>query len=286
MTVVELEKPSEIGGERLNLDFPLADLISSDSSDFCGDASKECLLGLNGVVKIFEGGVVGVKEATVRLMKGDFVSLIGPNQSGKTTLLRLIASQERPTKGEIVFDGASSRDLKKSQIPIWRRKLGLILDDLNLIPDLSVFDNVALSLRIMGKAERKVGQLVMQALKWVGLSSKSRSLPVRLSSAEQQKAAIARAIVRNPLLLLADEPTTNLDKESALEIMELFYKINLFGTAVLLTSTESSPDNGFPGRVIKMENGRAVDADFFLSVEPLAKAIEESSQIEPERVTA
>jgi len=285
--MIEVEKPSDTHTERLNnIGSPLIDLNSYGSSDLCGDAPGGFLFGLNGVTKIFDGGMVGLERVSFRMKKGEFVSLVGPNQSGKTTLLRLIAGEEEPTRGEIIFDGLSSRDLRKSQMSFWRRKLGLILDDLELIPDLSIFDNIALSLRIMGRAEKKVGQQVRGVLNMVGLSAKSRSWPWHISSAERQKVAVARAIVRNPLLLLADEPTNNLDEESAQEIMELLLRVNLFGTAVLLTSTESSQNNGFPGRVIRMEKGRALETGSFHRVSFPAQVTTESPHNDSERVMA
>jgi cell division transport system ATP-binding protein len=281
--MIELEKSSDILTERLYIDSPLTESIFSDSPNLPGDAPEEILFRLKGVTKTFDGGTVGLEKVNFCMKKGEWVSLVGPNQSGKTTLLRLIAFEEKPTRGEIVFNGLSSRDLKKSQIPLWRRKLGLILDDLELINDLSIFENVALSLRILGKSEKKIRQQVRQTLNMVGLSAKSRSLPAELSSAEYRKVTIARAIVRNPLLLLADEPTRNLDERGTKEITELFIKINLFGTAVLLTSRESSPGNGFPGRVINMENGKAIENDSFLSMDLPVKPAVESALKELER---
>jgi cell division transport system ATP-binding protein len=284
--MIEVEKPSDTHTERFNIDSPLMDLNSFSSSDFCRNAPGEILFGLNGVTKIFDDGMVGLEKVSFCMKKGEFVSLVGPNQSGKTTLLRLIAGEEKPTQGEIIFDGLSSRYLRKSQMPFWRRKLGLILDDLELIPDLSIFDNVALSLRMLGKAEKKVGQQVRGVLNMVGLSTKSRSWPRHISSAERQKVAVARAIVRNPLLLLADEPTNNLDEESAQEIIEVLLKVNLFGTAVLMTSTESFRNNGFPGRVIRVEKGRAIQTGSLHPVSFPTQVTAESPHNDSERVMA
>ncbi len=216
------------------------------------------MLKLKKVVKVFPGDTVALQEVSFDLERGEFVYLLGPNKAGKTTLLRLIGGREKPTQGEIVLDGMSSTDIKQKQICRWRQKLGLICGEPELVDDISVFDNVALSLRILGEKEKKIRLRTGQALDSVGLWSKSRTRPDCLSSAERQKTVIARAIVRNPILLLADEPAAGLDQDNAGEIMMLLRKINLFGTAVLLTSRESPPGKENSIRMIRMEKGRIV----------------------------
>jgi cell division transport system ATP-binding protein len=219
------------------------------------------VLKLEKVFKVFPEKTVALREVSFGLEKGEFVCLLGPNNAGKTTLLRLIAAQEKPTRGEIFFDGLSSTDIKQKQICHWRQKLGLICDEPQLVDDMSVFDNIALGLRILGEKEKQVRLRARKALDCVGLSNKSRAWAGCLSSAERQKTVIARAIVRDPILLLADEPTAGLDQESAGEIMMLLRKMNLFGTSVLLTSRELPPGTENPIRVIKMEKGRMVQSD-------------------------
>lgn len=216
------------------------------------------MLKLEKVTKIFLTESVALEEVSFHLEKGEFVHLLGPNRVGKTALLRLIAAQDRPTQGEIIFDGLSSRDMEQKQIPLWRRKLGLILEDPGLVSEMNVFDNVALSLRILGEKEKKIKRKVRGALDAVGLLTKSRTSPVCLSSAEKQKTSIARAIVRNPLLLLADEPTANLDEDGAQEITDLLGRVNLFGTAVLLASTGKRTGKVGPGRVLKIDKGKVL----------------------------
>ena len=214
------------------------------------------MLELNKVTKLFGGETVALEDVSFHLAKGEFLSLVGPNQSGKTTLLKLIAAQERPTEGEIVFDQFSSREMQGKQIALMRRKLGLISQDFKLTDQVSVFDNVALGLRILGKKEKEIKRQVDRALDSVGLFAKSKTSPARLSSAEQQKVAVARAMVRHPLLLLADEPTLNLDQAGAEEILKLLRRVNVLGTAVILTSRKALPDNGIWARVMRLEKGR------------------------------
>jgi cell division transport system ATP-binding protein len=210
------------------------------------------LLRLDGISKVFDGHNVALKNVSFCLKRGDFVFLVGSNRSGKSTLLRLITAEYAPTEGEIVFDGVCGRNLKRKQMQLWRRKLGLIFDDAPILNEMDVFDNVALSLRILGMSERKIKPQVRRALQMVGLSTKSRTSPVHLSSAERQKTAFARAMVRNPILLLADEPMSNLDEESTWEMMELLRRINLFGTAVLVTCRMLPENHQSLGRVIRM----------------------------------
>ena len=218
------------------------------------------MLKLEKVTKVFQGNVVALDQVSFDVKKGELVRLVGPNRAGKTTLLRLIAAEAKPSRGEIIFDGMSSRDMGTKEISLWRRKLGLISDHSGLVDDMSVFDNVALGLRVLGEKERKVKRKVREVLEQVGLGSNSRTLPAHLSSAERQTAVIARAIVKNPILLLADEPAAGLDESNAREIMDLLRRMSVFGTTVLLTPRESPADGGKPGRVIRIEKGSAVQA--------------------------
>ncbi len=216
------------------------------------------MLKLKEVIKVFDKDVLALDKISFQMGKGEFFFLVGPNQAGKTTLLRLIASEEKPTKGEIVFDEFNSRKIKKKQIPFLRRKMGRIFQDFRLINDMDVFDNVALSLRILGKREKKIKDKVHQILRMVGLCGKGRFFPYNLSSGEKQKVAIARAIVGDPLLLLADEPTLNLDEESTGEILKLLKHINLLGTTVLVATHDFRLCDGNPAKIIKIEKGKLI----------------------------
>ncbi|KPL00883.1 MAG: hypothetical protein AMJ91_02880 [candidate division Zixibacteria bacterium SM23_73_3] len=216
------------------------------------------MLKLKEVTKVFEGNVLALDKISFQMGKGEFLFLVGSNQAGKTTLLRLIASEERPTKGEIVFEEFNSQRMKKKYVPLLRRKLGRIFQDFRLINHMDIFDNVALGLRIMGRQEKKTKDKVHQVLGMVGLSGKAKLFPPSLSSAEKQKVAIARAIVKVPPLLLADEPTLNLDEESSEGILKLIKKINLLGTAVLLATHDFRLYNNNQAKILKMEKGKLI----------------------------
>jgi len=194
------------------------------------------------------------------MARGEFVLLVGPNRAGKTTLLRLTAFEEEPTQGVVRFGEFDSRNMNRRKMSILRRKIGRIFPDLGLIDDLTVFDNVALPLRILGRRERRIRSRVGELLQMVGIPETSRRLPAGLSSAEKQKASIARALAVDPLLLLADEPIMNLDEESADEILTLLREVNLLGTAVLLATRHLRPGNGFHPTILRLEKGRAVSA--------------------------
>jgi cell division transport system ATP-binding protein len=220
-------------------------------------AGGEALLTVERVSKVF-GDVTALHEVSFQMARGEFLLLTGPNRAGKTTLLRLIASEEKPTQGVILFQGFDSRSMNRKETSLLRRKVGRIFPDFRLIDDLTVFDNVALPLRILGRRERRVRRRVAELLEMVGIPEASRRLPPGLSSAETQKAAIARALAGDPLLLLADEPTINLDEESAAVILALLREINLLGTAVLLAARHFRPENGFHPRMLRLERGRPV----------------------------
>lgn len=235
--------------------------VSFHSDTFALDADNQggSLLSLKEVTKVYDKRVLALDKISFQMGKGEFFFLVGSNQAGKTTLLRLIASEERPTKGEIVFDEFNSQKMKKKQIPLLRRKMGRIFQDFRLIDDMNIFDNIALSLRIVGRQENKIKDKVRQVLGMVDLSGKGKLFPQGLSSAEKQKAAIARAIVKDPLLLLADEPTLNLDEEGSDEILKLFKKINLFGTAVLVATHDFCLcKNNNTAKTIRIEKGKLI----------------------------
>jgi cell division transport system ATP-binding protein len=250
-----LEKRSEIQGELPSCSsapslshYPVSDMPEPD----------DVLLELDQVSKVFEKNLRALDGISFRMVKGEFLFIVGPNLAGKTTLLKLITSEEKPTEGKVVFDGFDSRKMKRKQLPLLRRKMGRILQDFRLINDMNVFDNLALALRILGGKERSIKDKVGEVLEMVGLPGKGRSFPASLSSAEEQKAVIARAIIKDPLLLLADEPTLNLDEESSEEIMKLLKQINLLGTAVLVTTHDYRWGGEKSARIIEMREGRFI----------------------------
>jgi cell division transport system ATP-binding protein len=214
------------------------------------------------VSKVFDGNIQALQEVSFQMARGEFLLLVGPNRAGKTTLLRLIAWEEKPTQGVILFGEFDSRTMNRKRISLLRRKVGRIFPDFGLMGDLTVFDNVALPLRIMGRRERRIRSRVGELLEMVGIPETSRRFPPGLSSAEIQKAAIARALAGDPLLLLADQPTMNLDEESADEILGLLREVNLLGTAVLLASRHFRPGNDFHPRMLGLKRGRPVTTEF------------------------
>jgi cell division transport system ATP-binding protein len=220
----------------------------------------DALLTVQGVSKVFQGNLPALREVSFQMARGEFLLLLGPNRAGKTTLLRLIALEEEPTQGMILFGEFDSRTMNRKKTSLLRRKVGRIFPDFGLIDDLTVFDNVALPLRILGREERRIRSRVGELLQMVGIPETSRRLPAGLSSAEIQKATIARALAVDPLLLLADEPTMNLDEESAGEILAILREVNLLGTAVLLATRHYRPGNGFHPTMLRLEEGRAVSA--------------------------
>lgn len=216
------------------------------------------MLELKEITKIFDKNRIALEGINFQLDKGEFVLLVGPNQAGKTTLLKLISLEEFPTSGEIVFDQFSSRTIEKKQIPLLRRKMGRIFPDFQLIDDMNVFDNIALNLRIGGVEEGKIKKQVHRVMEMVGLSRKDGCFPHQLSAGEKQKVACARAMVKEPLLLLADEPTLNLDQKSSDEILELLQQINIMGTSVLLATCDSHLRVGGHARIIRLDRGKLV----------------------------
>ncbi len=193
---------------------------------------------------------------SLSINKGDFVYVIGKTGSGKTTLLRTIYMDVLPEKGHVVVDNFSSSSIRRREVPYLRRKLGVIFQDFKLLPDRNVFDNVAFALWAIGEPKRVIKPRVLTVLTRVGLHHKRYQMPGNLSGGEQQRVAIARALVNNPFILLADEPTGNLDPMVAKEILELLENINRSGTAVLMATHNYDLIRQFPHRTLVLDNGR------------------------------
>lgn len=206
----------------------------------------------------YQGGE-GVKGVNLSIDRGEFVFLVGPTGAGKTTLLRLIYMDEFPDQGQVVVNGYNSLHIKKKDIPYLRRKIGVIFQDFKLLKDRSVFENVAFALRVTGVKRGKIKRRVLRILAEMGLSHKRNKLPHQLSGGEQQRVAIARALINEPLILLADEPTANLDPEATREILDLLMKINSQGTAILMATHDYNLVKGLGKRVIRIEKGRVFE---------------------------
>ena len=200
-----------------------------------------------------------LEDINLKIPKGDFVYITGPSGAGKSTLLKLLYVAERPTRGQILINGQNVTRMGASKVPYLRRQLGIVFQDFKLIQSRTIFENVAFPLEVLGRKRYEVGKKVYQMLKNVGLEHKLTKHPLELSGGEQQRVAIARALVMDPLVLLADEPTGNLDPEVTLDIMDLFKGANARGTTVLLATHDREMINRFPRRQIYLENGRLAD---------------------------
>lgn len=217
------------------------------------------MIELRDVSKVYEKRWYALHNIDLKIEKGEFVYIVGPSGAGKSTLLRLIYMDLFPTKGEVVVAGYSSSRIKPKEIPYLRRKIGVIFQDFKLLKDKNVYENVAFALEVIGTPRRKIKEKVLKVLAEVGISHKRHAFPYQLSGGEQQKVAIARALVRDPFILLADEPTGNIDPEGTKEILELLRNINASGTAVIMATHELSLIERFPKRVVRLEHGKIVE---------------------------
>ena len=189
---------------------------------------------------------------------GEFVFLVGPSGSGKTTIMKLITGEISATSGRVIVNDFDMRKIKRRKIPQMRRTLGVIFQDFRLIENMNVYDNVAFAMRVVGASNRQIRKRVPYVLELVGLDGREKRLPDELSGGEQQRVAIARALVNNPRMIVADEPTGNLDPVRSLELMLLFEKINSMGTTILVVTHEKELVNAFSKRVISIDNGEVI----------------------------
>ncbi|AKX47308.1 cell division ATP-binding protein FtsE [Thiopseudomonas alkaliphila] len=210
------------------------------------------------VGKKYPNGHIGLHELTFRVRKGEFVFVTGHSGAGKSTMLRLLLAMERPTSGKLLLAGQNLGQITRSQIPFLRRQIGVVFQNHQLLFDRSVFDNVALPLRILGLSQAEINQRVSLALERVSLKEKALQAPADLSTGQQQRVGIARAIVHQPALLLADEPTGNLDPRLAAEIMSVFEDINKLGTTVVIASHDLALIARMRHRMLTLQRGRII----------------------------
>lgn len=210
------------------------------------------------VFKTYENGTKALKGVTFEIQDGEFAFLVGPSGSGKTTIIKLITGEIAPMDGTVNVNGYDMGNIKFSKMPYMRRTLGVVFQDFRLIEDKSVYENVAFAMRVIGASNKEIRRRVPYVLELVGLDSRSKRRPQELSGGEQQRVAIARALVNNPSLIIADEPTGNLDPARSLEIMMLLEKINELGTTVLVVTHEKELVNSFSKRVIAIDAGRVI----------------------------
>ncbi|TYO94818.1 cell division ATP-binding protein FtsE [Desulfallas thermosapovorans] len=216
------------------------------------------MIQLYNVSKIYPNEVKALNDITLHVKKGEFVFLVGPSGAGKSTLTKLICREELPSRGQVIVNGRSVVRMKNREVPYLRRKIGMVFQDFRLIPNKTVFENVAFALEVTGASRKEIRRVVPSVLRMVGMEKKVNMRPAQLSGGEQQRTAVARAIVNNPVLILADEPTGNLDPDNSWELMKLFMDINRRGTTILMATHARDIVDDMKKRVVQLENGTIV----------------------------
>jgi cell division transport system ATP-binding protein len=216
------------------------------------------IVELNDTTVVYPGGHVGLERVSISIDRGEFVFLVGPTGCGKSTCIRLLLKELEPNEGEISIAGKSLSKVTRKRVPMLRRNIGTVFQDYKLLPNRTVYDNVAYSLEVIGEGREEIRRKVPDILRLVGLSTKLHAYPDELSGGEQQRVSIARAFVNHPPLLLADEPTGNLDPETSIGIMQLLYRINRTGTTVIVATHDSAMVDRMRRRVIELSEGRIV----------------------------
>lgn len=217
------------------------------------------MIETQSVAKTYGRGIYALRDLSLTIDKGEFAFLTGPSGSGKSTLLRLLLLEERPSSGQIIVGGRNLADLTRDEIQAYRRSVGFVFQDFKLIATKTVFENVSFVLRVLGQPVEQQRRRTYQVLKWVGLQHRLNALPEELSGGEQQRVAIARALVNEPHLVLADEPTGNLDPDLSLEIMNLFREINARGTTVVVATHDRELIRRVGRRALTLDHGRIVE---------------------------
>lgn len=216
------------------------------------------MIQLFNVTKTYDNGVQALSNVTLRIHKGEFVFLVGPSGAGKSTLTKLLYREVLPSQGQIILDGKSLARMRQGEIPYLRRKIGMIFQDFRLLPQKTVFENVAFALEVIGASRKEIRRSIPTVLSMVGLASKAGVFPNHLSGGEQQRVCIARAIVNNPFLIIADEPTGNLDPETSWDLMNLLLDINLRGTTIIMATHAWDIVDSLKKRVIELSGGKLV----------------------------
>ena len=216
------------------------------------------MIEFRNVSKVYNKNVKALTNVNINIDKGEFVFLVGPSGAGKSTFIKMLLKEVEPSTGNIVMGNEDLSKIKRRQIPYHRRKIGMVFQDFRVIPTLNVYENVAFAMRVVGASPKEIRKRVPMVLSLVGLSNKYKMFPTELSGGEQQRVSIARAIVNNPKVLIADEPTGNLDPETAKEIMELIDDINKAGTTVVMATHAKEIVNSMKKRVIAIDKGEVV----------------------------
>lgn len=216
------------------------------------------MLTLENVTKVYPNGTVALDDISIHIEKGEFVFIVGASGSGKSTFVKLLMKELEVTRGRITIDSQDVTRLRRGKVPKLRRKMGVVFQNFRLLDTKTVYNNVAFALQVTNTPRRKIRRMVPMALSMVGLSKKAKRYPTQLSGGEQQRTAIARALVNNPHILLADEPTGNLDPKTSWEIMHLLNDINLRGTTVIMVTHDSEIVNAMKKRVVTLRQGQVV----------------------------
>lgn len=216
------------------------------------------MIEFKGVYKTYGTGIEALRDVNIQIDKGEFVFIVGASGAGKSTFLKLIMREETVSAGDVVVNGYDLTRIKRRQIPYYRRTMGIVFQDFRLIHNMNVYDNVAFAMRVVGASRREIRRRVPYILGLVGLQDKAKSFPQELSGGEQQRVGLARALVNNPAMIIADEPTGNIDPEMSHEIVELLSEINRRGTTVLMVTHEHTLVQEFHHRVITIQDGSVV----------------------------
>lgn len=216
------------------------------------------MLIMSDVSKVYPSGSMALQDVNVHIEPGEFVFVVGPSGAGKSTFIKMLFREVLPTTGSIFVNGVDILSLTPKEIPFLRRQLGIIFQDYRLLPDRTVFENVAFAMQVIEAPHRKIKRQVMNVLDLVGLRHRANAYPNELSGGEQQRIAIARAIVNDPVFVIADEPTGNLDPETSWDIMEIFKEINATGTTIVMATHDKEVVDAMGKRVIAIEKGRIV----------------------------
>ncbi|MGD7053021.1 cell division ATP-binding protein FtsE [Sutcliffiella horikoshii] len=216
------------------------------------------MIEMQDVFKKYPNGVQAVDGININIKAGEFVYVVGPSGAGKSTFIKMMYREEKPTSGNIVIDGVNLSKLKENKVPILRRNIGVVFQDFKLLPQLTVYENVAFALEVIEESPKNIKKRVMEVLDLVKLKHKARHLPNELSGGEQQRISIARSIVNKPKVMIADEPTGNLDPDTSWEIMNIFEEINEKGTTIVMATHNREIVNTIKKRVIAIENGKIV----------------------------
>lgn len=216
------------------------------------------MIAFQNVSKIYNRHSAALEDVGFQVNPGEFVSLVGRSGAGKSTVIRLLIGEERPTKGRVFFGQYEVGKLKDKELPAFRRHIGVVFQDFRLLPTKNAYENVAFALEVAGRPQREINELVPQVLDMVGLSDKNKNFPHELSGGEKQRVAIARAMVHRPEVIIADEPTGNLDPLHTSEIINLLVKINELGTTLLLATHNKDIVNGLGKRVVTLDHGRVI----------------------------